>query len=65
MVSIPNNPRHILFDNGTLFIRSTLDTLDSGLYICTKMNERGQSATGQLYLRIMSMQHLSSSTTFK
>jgi len=55
MVSIPNHSRHTLFDNGTLFIRSTQDTVDSGLYVCTKINDRGQSATGQLYLRIMSM----------
>lgn len=54
MVSIPSHSRHILFDNGTLFIRSTQDTIDSGLYVCTKINERGQSATGNLHLRIMS-----------
>lgn len=54
MVLIPNNPRHTLFNNGTLFIRSTQDTVDSGLYVCTKVNDRGQSATGHLYLRIMS-----------
>jgi len=55
MITIPNNSRHTLFDNGTLFIRSTQDTVDSGLYVCTKINDRGQSATGHLYLRIMSM----------
>lgn len=55
MITIPNNPRHTLFDNGTLFIRSTQDTVDSGLYVCTKITDRGQSATGHLYLRIMSM----------
>lgn len=55
MISIPNDYRHKLFDNGTLFIRSTQDNIDSGLYVCTKINERGQSATGNLYLRIMSM----------
>jgi hypothetical protein len=54
LVSIPSHSRHTLFDNGTLFIRSTQDTLDSGLYVCTKINEKGQSATGHLYLRIMS-----------
>lgn len=54
MVSVPNDSRHTLFDNGTLFIRSTKDTVDSGLYVCTKINEVGQSATGNLYLRIMS-----------
>lgn len=54
MITIPNNNRHTLFDNGTLFIRSTQDTVDSGLYVCTKINDRGQSATGHLYLRIMS-----------
>ncbi|XP_022178264.1 Down syndrome cell adhesion molecule-like protein Dscam2 [Myzus persicae] len=53
MITIPNNPRHTLFDNGTLFIRSTQDTVDSGLYVCTKITDRGQSATGHLYLRIM------------
>lgn len=54
MASIPNDARHVLFENGTLFIRSTQDTVDSGLYVCTKINEVGQSATGNLYLRIMS-----------
>ncbi|VVC34250.1 Hypothetical protein CINCED_3A009503 [Cinara cedri] len=53
MVSIPNDSRHTLFENGTFFIRSTQDTVDSGLYVCTKINEVGQSATGNLYLRIM------------
>ncbi|XP_050422092.1 cell adhesion molecule Dscam2-like [Adelges cooleyi] len=53
MVSIPNHSRHILFDNGTLLVRSTQDITDSGHYVCTKINEKGQSATGNLYLRIM------------
>lgn len=58
MISISNDYRHKLFDNGTLFIRSTQDNVDSGLYVCTKFNERGQSATGNLYLRIMSMKFM-------
>lgn len=55
MITIPNSSRHTLFDNGTLFILSTQDNVDSGLYVCTKINDRGQSATGNLYLRIMSI----------
>ncbi|XP_050520954.1 cell adhesion molecule Dscam2-like isoform X2 [Daktulosphaira vitifoliae] len=53
MVSISNHSRHQLFDNGTLFIRSTQDISDSGLYVCTKINDKGQFATGNLYLKIM------------
>lgn len=64
MISIPNHSRHMLFDNGTLFIRSTQDTVDSGLYVCTKVNERGQSATGHLYLRIMSTDSIAYSNCY-
>ncbi|RWS18294.1 Down syndrome cell adhesion molecule-like protein Dscam2, partial [Leptotrombidium deliense] len=51
---LPINERTKVFENGSLIIIDANRELDEGNYICTAINEKGEKATRNLHIQVLS-----------